>query len=113
MVLIVYCNDLPAPPYETVFDLAAPSFPPSREVWWRPRVVTLFDRYVHDQPICPRLPLGSIRFFAPVPNPTNPLTKKEGPPAGLDPVLYQAMTAGRLNPFLGASVRGYTAPVNP
>ena len=51
MVVILYANDLPAPPYEPGFDLPGPSFPRWQETWWMPRVVTLFGRFVRDEPI--------------------------------------------------------------
>ena len=67
VIVIIYCNDLPAPAYDVGFDQAAPRFPPSDQSWLMPRVVTMFDRYIHDQPICLRWLVAPIRFFAHVP----------------------------------------------
>ncbi len=101
VIVIIYCNDLPAPAYDVGFDQAAPRFPPSSESYWIPRAVTMLGRFVRDQPICLRWHVAPIRFFAPVPNGNNPLSVSTGPPEGLDPVLFQEMREGRLNPFLG------------
>lgn len=44
VVIVLYANDLPAPPYEPGFDLPGPIFRRSKEIWWMPRVVALFLR---------------------------------------------------------------------
>ncbi len=100
VVVVLYCNDLPAAEYEAGFDNPALAFSPSIQPWWKPRVMSLLERYIHDRPICLRWPFSSIRFFAPVPDSANPLSGLSGPPPGLDSALYQAMIAGKLNPFL-------------
>jgi hypothetical protein len=41
-----------------------------------------------------------MRFFAPVPDPSNPWTGSSGPPPGLAPALYLAMVDGVINPWL-------------
>jgi lysophospholipase L1-like esterase len=100
VVLVLYANDLPAPPYPLELDQAPPRFPPRDTPWWLPRSVELVGRVLHDEPIYRRWPQPTLRFFAPVPDPSNPWTGSDGPPSGLDPALYQAMAAGALNPWL-------------
>lgn len=102
VVIVLYANDLPAPPYVPVFDLPGPSFRRTKEIWWMPRVVALFLRYARDEPICVRWLHAPIRFFPPVPDPANPWSQSTQPPGRLEPALHRAMTAGTLNPWLKA-----------
>ncbi len=102
VVIVLYANDLPAPPYEPGFDLPGPIFRRSKEIWWMPRVVALFLRYARAEPICIRWLNAPIRFFPPVPDPANPWSRPTQQPGRLEPALHQAMMAGTLNPWLKA-----------
>jgi lysophospholipase L1-like esterase len=102
VVVILYANDLPAPAYDPTFDLPGPSFPRWHETWWMPRVVTLFGRFVREEPVYRRWPHAPIRFFAPVPDLANPWSDSTRPHAGLESDLFQEMKAGALNPWLAA-----------
>ncbi len=102
VVIVLYANDLPAPPYQRSFDMEGPSFPRSTELWWLPRVVALVLRYVHDEPISIRWLNAPIRFFPPVPDPANPWSDSTLQPGRLKPALLRAMMAGKLNPWLKA-----------
>jgi lysophospholipase L1-like esterase len=100
VILVLFANDLPAQPYPSAFNLPAPIF------HWQsglsgPRVVELFVRLGSNKPIYRRWPPHSvIPFFLPVPDSTNPWTGVKDPPQGLDLALYQAMSAGKINPWL-------------
>lgn len=100
VVLVVYANDLPAPPFPRDLDAPAPRFPPRGAPAWLPRAVELTGRAARGEPIYRRWPHAPIRFFAPVPDPTNPWSGSQGPPPGLDPALYRAMAEGAMNPWL-------------
>ena len=60
----------------------------------------LIERLARNEPIYRRWPHVPVRFFAPVPDPSNPWTGSTGPPKQLDPTIYRAMVAGTLNPWL-------------
>jgi lysophospholipase L1-like esterase len=100
VVVILYANDLPASQYNPIYDQPGPDFRPWKEKWWTPRVLTLFGRFIREEPFYHRWPHLAIRFFAPVPDRANPWSDSTGPPAALDPALYQQMTRGTLNPWL-------------
>lgn len=100
VILVLTANDLPAPPYPGDFDRPAPAFRRTAELWWVPRVVELFARIAQQEPIYRRWPHASVPFFLPVPDPANPWSRVKDRPPELDPALYQAMTAGRMNPWL-------------
>lgn len=100
VVLVLYANDLPAPPYPRQLDEPAPRFPRRDEPLWMPRAVELVGRAARQEPIYRRWPHAAMRFFAPVPDPSNPWTKAPGPPPGVDPALYKAMVEGAINPWL-------------
>ncbi|HWE40729.1 MAG TPA: hypothetical protein VG406_29580 [Isosphaeraceae bacterium] len=100
LVLVLYANDLPAPPYPRQFDRPGPRFPRRVARRWVPRVVELLVRVARKEPIDRRWPHATTPFFAPVPDPSNPWTGSSGPPAGLDATLYRAMVAGSINPWL-------------
>ncbi|MDG3007932.1 SGNH/GDSL hydrolase family protein [Paludisphaera mucosa] len=99
VVVALYPNDLPAPADERSFDSPAPRFAPNDEAFRRPRLAVLVDRALYEKPIHRRWPHLPIRFFAPVPDGTNPWSSKARPDA-LKDELYQDMKAGRLNPWL-------------
>jgi lysophospholipase L1-like esterase len=100
VVVVVYANDLPAPPDPPDLDRQAPAFPSRSAPWWLPRAAELAGRVVRHEPIYRRWPHAPLRFFAPVPDPSNPWTRASGPPPGLSPALYRAMVAGAINPWL-------------
>lgn len=102
VVLMLYANDLPAPEFaHGEFDWSGPKFPRTpAELWRKPRAAALVDRVILDQPILRRWPHLPIRFFAPVPDLTNPWTGVEKRPADLSTWLYEDMITGRLNPWL-------------
>jgi lysophospholipase L1-like esterase len=100
VVVVVYANDLPAPPYPPDLDWPAPTFARRAQPWWLPRAAELVDRVVRHEPIYRRWPHAPMRFFAPVPDPSNPWTGSSGLPPGLAPALYRAMAAGTINPWL-------------
>ena len=85
VVIVLYANDLPAPPYEPGFDLPGPSFQRSKEIRWMPRVVALFLRYARAEPICIRWLNAPIRFFPLVPDPANPWSQPTQQPGRLEP----------------------------
>ena len=94
--LVVFANDLPAPPLDAKSVPKPPRF--TRFSGWRPRLYDLWRRWRRGG-----LPLryhrGPYRFFPPVPSPANPLSQI-APPANADPNLVDAMRRGRLNPCL-------------
>jgi len=100
IVVILYANDLPAPEYAAQLDQPALSFERRTVPWWVPRGAELLGRIVRSQPIYRRWPHAPVRFFAPVPDPTNPWSRGTKPPDRLDPPMYRAMAAATLNPWL-------------
>lgn len=100
VIVVVYANDLPAPTYSSTFDEAAADFRRSSGLWI-PRMLEVFARLAGNEPIHRRWPPHPVTpYFLPVPDLTNPWTRQKDRPPGLDPVLYQAMRAGKLNPWL-------------
>ena len=100
IVVILYANDLPAPDYVAQFDQPAPRFPRRAAPWWLPRAAELLGRVVGQEPVYRRWPHTPTRFFAPVPDPSNPWSRVTKAPDGVDPALYRAMVAATLNPWL-------------
>ena len=99
VILVLYANDLPAPPYPSAFDLPAPMF--RQRSGLAPRLLELLVRAGSNQPIYRRWPQHPVvPFFLPVPDPSNPWTGLNDAPAGLDRPLFEAMSAGELNPWL-------------
>ena len=100
VILVLYANDLPAPPYPRAFDRPAPVFFRQSGLA-RPRLVEMFARLASNQPIYRRWPQLPVQpFFLPAPDATNPWTGVEDPPPGLDRDLHRAMSAGQVNPWL-------------
>jgi hypothetical protein len=100
VVIIIYANDLPAPPYPPQLAGPGPVFPRANTPWYTPRSVELIWSVARGEPIYRRWPHSLLPFFPAVPSPTSPWTGKPGPPRGLDPDLYRAMRTGRINPWL-------------
>ncbi|HYU79097.1 MAG TPA: SGNH/GDSL hydrolase family protein [Vicinamibacterales bacterium] len=105
LVLILYANDLPAPVYPPQLELPAPTFPRRRVAGLFPRALELLARVAQNKPIYRRWGHSPMRFFAAVPDPSNPWSASTGPPIEVEPALYQAMTAGTLNPWLVEQAR--------
>ncbi len=100
--LVVSSNDLPAP----AFDKAVPppggldglELPPFVYLNpWQPRAVQAVSLLRQGWSLPFRVHRGPYRFFAPEPDPSNPLTGSLAV-EGLDPVLERAMRAGKANP---------------
>jgi lysophospholipase L1-like esterase len=107
VVLVLYANDLPAPPYPTYLRQPPTSFPRRDDPWWTPRVIELIRCALRNEPIYRRWPPHpAVSFFPAVPDPTNPWTGKPGPPPGLDPAIYRAMVTGTINPWLKEQSEG-------
>jgi lysophospholipase L1-like esterase len=105
-VFLVACsNDLPAlPPFDS------PVPPPGglaaldqRDFTflspWQPRAAVAVSLLHEGWSLPFRVHRGPFGFFAPVPDPSNPLSSTR-PVEGLDPVLERAMRAGKANPHL-------------
>jgi hypothetical protein len=102
VVIILYANDLPAPPYEAYFDQPGHRYQRSKELSWMPRTVALLLRYTRNEPFCIRWLNAPIRFFPPVPDFANPWSQSTQPAGRLKPSLQREMMAGTLNPWLKA-----------
>ena len=102
VVLMLYANDLPAPEHsDEAFNAPGPKFPrAATELWRRPRLAVLMDRAIYEKPIYRRWPHLPARFFAPVPDSTNPWSDGQPRPDDLSPQLYEDMVTARLNPWL-------------
>ena len=100
VVLVLYANDLPIPPFPSYLNQKPQIFPRRDAPWWTPRIVELVGRASRNEPIYRRWPHPAVSFFPAVPNPDNPWTGKPGPSPGLDPAIYRAMLAGTINPWL-------------
>jgi hypothetical protein len=100
VVLILYANDLPAPPYSPALDLPGPTFERRQSAWWMPRIIVLAGRLLSRQPIYRRWPHRPMPFFPAVPDAANPWSRATGPPPNIDPALYRAMLAGAFNPWV-------------
>ena len=100
VVLVLYANDLPSPPYMPDLDRPSPWFPRGEVPLWFPRLAELIGRVAVGEPIYRRWPHAPVPFFAPVPDPSNPWSGSKACPQNLDPAIYAAMVAGTINPWL-------------
>jgi len=102
VVLMLYANDLPAPLlHPAVLDAPGPTFPATDGLLWRkPRLAVLVERAIFEKPIFRRWPHFPARFFAPVPDSTNPWSGGKPRPDDLSPELHEDMVAATLNPWL-------------
>ncbi|OJW18959.1 MAG: hypothetical protein BGO49_18125 [Planctomycetales bacterium 71-10] len=98
VVVAIYPNDLPAPSEPSLLTAPAKTFART-PADYRPWLVDLAERAIYEEPIHRRWFHPAIRFFAPVPDGTNPWSARDRPD-GLKPELYEDMKAGRLNPWL-------------
>ncbi len=106
VVLVLYANDLPAPPWPGgALDGPPPAFPRRSMPWWTPRAVELIGRVIAGQAIYRRWPRPVLPFFPAVPDPGNPWSRVTDPPADVDPALYGAMREGAINPWLAEQAR--------
>ena len=101
VVVVLYANDLPAAHYNADLRPTGPEFPPLEGDLVDAQGRRLFLRFTRDEPISSAGRTAPIRFFPPCLIPPTPGATHRA--AGrLDPALYQAMTAGTLNPWLNA-----------
>jgi lysophospholipase L1-like esterase len=109
LVVVLYANDTPAPPFlPNVNDASlgylvnqvAKDRTAASATAYLPRLVVLGNRLAAGEPIYARFFRPAIRYFAPVPDPTNPFREGSPPVPGLKPELEAAMRAGQLNPWL-------------
>jgi hypothetical protein len=99
VLLVLYANDLPPPPFETQWlDV---SWRPVFFKRWIPRPAHVLLRAWRGAPVPRRWHTAPFPFFGPVPDPTNPLTTRAPGYEGLvDPPLLEAMRRGTFNPYL-------------
>ncbi len=95
--LVVYTNDLPAPPLPTDGGAKAPRFTPRKT--YVPRLAQVMRRLARGETVPRFFPSGPYPFFEPVPSPANILTSRPTPD-NLDPQLLDAMRRGTVNPYL-------------
>lgn len=107
LVVVMYANDTPAPPVppnvsglQYLVDGVEKDRAAAKGVSLLPRAFVLAMRAAAGEPIYKRFVGGSIRYFAPTPDPTNPFREGSPPMTGLKPELEAAMRAGQLNPWL-------------
>jgi hypothetical protein len=99
VLLVLYANDLPPPPYEP--QRLDPSWRPVFFKRWLPRPAHVLLRASRGAPVPRRWHTAPFPFFGPVPDPTNPLTTRASGYEGLvDPALLEAMRRGTFNPYL-------------
>lgn len=109
LVVVMYANDMPAPSVpssanerdlkylESKFQQDVVN---SRSEARLPRLFVLTQRIMTGEPIYSRFFTSTVRYFAPVPDPTNPFGAAAPPMPGLKPEVEAAMRAGQLNPWL-------------
>lgn len=100
VVLVLYANDLPAPPLDPALDGPPPAFPRQAAPWWTPRAAELLGRVATDRPIYRRWPRPVLPFFPAVPDPANPWSRVAAAPADVEVSLFRAMVDGAINPWL-------------
>ncbi len=97
VVLVVYQNDLPAPPLNS--DLLQPGFKPVHARWWLPRLVQTGINVWRQQSPALFYHRGPFAFFSAVPHPSNP-RRDAVDDENYPPEIAAAMRAGRFNPFM-------------
>jgi lysophospholipase L1-like esterase len=95
--LVVYANDLPAPPFRADRAAAGPAV--KRINPYQPRAVQVARRLRRGATVPRFFHSGPFPFFEPVPSPVNPLTTNP-PPPDIDASLLDAMRRGKINPWL-------------
>jgi predicted GH43/DUF377 family glycosyl hydrolase/lysophospholipase L1-like esterase len=93
--LVVFANDLPAPPCDSRLHDRPPT--PKRSSLL-PHTLALLRWLRHGQTLPRSFALTTLPFVDAVPSPHNPLTGKPRP-AGLDDDIYDAMCRGQANPW--------------
>ncbi|MFM7316593.1 MAG: hypothetical protein ACKO5E_06560 [bacterium] len=109
VVMVMYANDLPAPPaftiaalnnLETTGSKIRQDLDKARSLKFLPQIVRLGLRLSEDQPIYSRFFGSTIRYFSPQPDSTNPFSNQPNPNPKLNPDLEKAMRSGEINPWL-------------
>lgn len=108
LILVLYANDLPSNYSGTISPTSLEILKQkvSQDVnlagsqYWWPHILRLGMRILEDQPIYCPLASSAIRYFAPVPDPTNPFSSQPEPILRLKPELELAMRHGEINPWL-------------
>lgn len=99
VVLVLYANDLPPPPFEAQW--LGPSWRPVSFKRWLPRPAHVAVRAWRGAPVPRRWHTAPFAFFGAVPDPTNPLTNRApGYEPLIEPALLDAMRRGTFNPYL-------------
>jgi len=96
--LVVFANDLPAPPYPEDADAPPPAL--SRNNRSGVRAVEVIRRLKQGKPVPRFYHSGPFRVWEPVPSPNNLWTTGEGLPKGVDPALIEVFRRGAANPCL-------------
>jgi lysophospholipase L1-like esterase len=95
--LVVYANDLPAPPVPPEAKAPPPAFRPLDPL--RPRGIQVVRRLRRGLNVPCAFHAGPLPLYRPVPSPCNLLTNFP-PPENTDPQILEAMRQGRANPSL-------------
>jgi lysophospholipase L1-like esterase len=104
VVLTIYQNDLPANGYKTAKSVSASVPTPVPESAWHLRFLTIVESFWRKVPLPTRFHQGRHAFFRPVPDATNPLSRKTSEEVktqtkAADPLVAAALK-GRFNPSL-------------
>lgn len=109
VVLVMYANDLPAPPaftisalnnLETLSSKIRQDLDKAKSWTFLPHILHLGLRLSEDQPIYSRFFGSTIRYFSPQPDSTNPFSHEPNLNPKLNPDLEKAMRSGEINPWL-------------
>jgi len=105
IVLVLYANDLPAPPYDPSW-LANPIVP-ERSASWRPRALDALIRMKEGRPVPRRWGSPPFSFLPAVPSERNPWTHREAEWGWVNPAVAQSMKDGAFNPYVVDAVGSY------
>lgn len=109
VILVLYANDLPAMGPGVMVSPASLGVLKQRveqdlkaasNEFWLPHSLRLFKRLITDQPIYSPITNQPIRYFAAVPDSTNPFSGQSKSNPRIKPELEQAMRQGGINPWL-------------
>ena len=103
LTVVIYDNDIPGG-RGSMMNFFENEFHSDRNRWWKSRIWYVVRELVNKNTPALFYNRGPFPFFAAVPHQTNPLSKSPGP-GKTDPTIYQAMLAGRFNPFLKDAAR--------
>jgi hypothetical protein len=105
VIVVLYENDFPSLPYDPRW-LANPLTPRFNPVLL-PRVVPVVEAILRGESAALAWTRKPFHFFAPVPDPANPWTEKEGQLTPMvEPHIAAAMKAGLFNPFVVNEING-------